>query len=164
MDESVLLDLLECPVCLERLDATAKVLPCQHTFCRRCLQGILSSRSELRCPECRTLVDCGVDELPTNILLVRLLDGIKHRPRRSGNSGVNGNNNVNGTTRVQSNGVVSANCSIALRDLQGTHRVQARSPPVRVSQTYISPQGSLNLTIGVHHVPLVKQKCCLLQI
>lgn len=131
MDESVLLDLLECPVCLERLDATAKVLPCQHTFCRRCLQGILSSRSELRCPECRTLVDCGVDELPTNILLVRLLDGIKHRPRRSGNSGVNGNNNVNGTTRVQSNGVVSANCSIALRDLQGTHRVQARSPPVR---------------------------------
>ncbi|XP_051875728.1 LOW QUALITY PROTEIN: E3 ubiquitin-protein ligase SH3RF1-like [Pristis pectinata] len=132
MDESVLLDLLECPVCLERLDATAKVLPCQHTFCRRCLQGILSSRSELRCPECRTLVDCGVDDLPTNILLVRLLDGIKHRPRRSGNSGVNGNNNVNGTTRVQSNGIAtSANCSIALRDLQSTHRVQARSPPVR---------------------------------
>ncbi|XP_072113731.1 E3 ubiquitin-protein ligase SH3RF1 isoform X1 [Mobula birostris] len=132
MDESVLLDLLECPVCLERLDATAKVLPCQHTFCRRCLQGILSSRSELRCPECRTLVDCGVDELPTNILLVRLLDGIKHRPRRSGNSGPNGNNSLNGTTRVQSNGIVSsANCSIALRDLQSTHRVQARSPPVR---------------------------------
>ncbi|XP_069797746.1 E3 ubiquitin-protein ligase SH3RF1 isoform X1 [Narcine bancroftii] len=132
MDESVLLDLLECPVCLERLDATAKVLPCQHTFCRRCLQGILSSRSELRCPECRTLVDCGVDELPTNILLVRLLDGIKHRPRRSGNGSVNGNNNVNGTSRGQSNGVItSANCSIALRDLQNTHRVQARSPPVR---------------------------------
>lgn len=41
MDESVLLDLLECPVCLERLDASAKVLPCQHTFCRRCLQGIV---------------------------------------------------------------------------------------------------------------------------
>ncbi|TNN42878.1 E3 ubiquitin-protein ligase SH3RF1 [Liparis tanakae] len=84
MDESVLLDLLECPVCLERLDAAAKVLPCQHTFCRRCLQGILGSRGELRCPECRTLVECGVDELPSNILLVRLLDGIKQRPRRAG--------------------------------------------------------------------------------
>uniref|UniRef100_UPI00398F7630 E3 ubiquitin-protein ligase SH3RF1 isoform X2 n=1 Tax=Pristiophorus japonicus TaxID=55135 RepID=UPI00398F7630 len=132
MDESVLLDLLECPVCLERLDATAKVLPCQHTFCRRCLQGILNSRSELRCPECRTLVDCGVDELPTNILLVRLLDGIKHRPRRpnSGGSAVNGN--VNGTARVQGNGAVTtANCGTALRELQSTHRVQARSPPVR---------------------------------
>nr|XP_020459190.1 E3 ubiquitin-protein ligase SH3RF1 isoform X2 [Monopterus albus] len=84
MDESVLLDLLECPVCLERLDASAKVLPCQHTFCRRCLQGILGSRGELRCPECRTLVECAVDELPSNILLVRLLDGIKQRPRRTG--------------------------------------------------------------------------------
>ncbi|KAM9831915.1 E3 ubiquitin-protein ligase SH3RF1 [Neosynchiropus ocellatus] len=83
MDESVLLDLLECPVCLERLDASAKVLPCQHTFCRRCLQGILGSRGELRCPECRTLVECAVDELPSNILLVRLLDGIKQRPRRT---------------------------------------------------------------------------------
>uniref|UniRef100_A0A8B9LC12 E3 ubiquitin-protein ligase SH3RF1 n=1 Tax=Astyanax mexicanus TaxID=7994 RepID=A0A8B9LC12_ASTMX len=84
MDESALLDLLECPVCLERLDATAKVLPCQHTFCRRCLLGIVGSRGELRCPECRTLVESGVDELPSNILLVRLLDGIKQRPRRAG--------------------------------------------------------------------------------
>ncbi|XP_067838571.1 E3 ubiquitin-protein ligase SH3RF1 isoform X2 [Heptranchias perlo] len=132
MDESVLLDLLECPVCLERLDATAKVLPCQHTFCRRCLQGILNSRSELRCPECRTLVDCGVDELPTNILLVRLLDGIKHRPRRSGSSSVNGNSGINGTVRIQGNGAITtANCGTALRELQSTHRVQARSPPVR---------------------------------
>uniref|UniRef100_A0A096M0U9 E3 ubiquitin-protein ligase SH3RF1 n=2 Tax=Poecilia formosa TaxID=48698 RepID=A0A096M0U9_POEFO len=87
MDESILLDLLECPVCLERLDASAKVLPCQHTFCRRCLQGILGSRGELRCPECRTLVDCAVDELPSNILLVRLLDGIKQRPRASASAG-----------------------------------------------------------------------------
>ncbi|TTK00931.1 SH3 domain-containing RING finger protein 3 [Bagarius yarrelli] len=79
MDESSLLDLLECSVCLERLDASAKVLPCQHTFCRRCLESIVSSRRELRCPECRVLVDCGVDDLPANILLVRLLDGLKYR-------------------------------------------------------------------------------------
>ena len=77
MDESSLLDLLECPVCLERLDATAKVLPCQHTFCKRCLQSIVTSRQgELRCPECRYLVRCAVEDLPANILLLRLLDGI----------------------------------------------------------------------------------------
>ncbi|CAL8388299.1 unnamed protein product [Gadus morhua 'NCC'] len=88
MDESSsLLDLLECSVCLERLDTTAKVLPCQHTFCRRCLENILSSRNELRCPECRILVDCGVDDLPANILLVRLLDGIKQRPLRGNGAG-----------------------------------------------------------------------------
>ncbi|XP_016354148.1 SH3 domain-containing RING finger protein 3-like [Sinocyclocheilus anshuiensis] len=84
MDESSLLDLLECSVCLERLDTSAKVLPCQHTFCRRCLENIVSSRHELRCPECRVLVDCVVDDLPANILLVRLLDGIKQRPRNGG--------------------------------------------------------------------------------
>lgn len=132
MDESALLDLLECPVCLERLDASAKVLPCQHTFCKRCLLGIVSSRNELRCPECRTLVDCGVDELPSNILLVRLLDGIKQRPRKpsAGTAGTN-------ALRVPINTV--ANCGS--KDLQGSQvgqqqRVQARSPPVRVSTTW----------------------------
>uniref|UniRef100_A0A8D2JLH4 RING-type E3 ubiquitin transferase n=1 Tax=Varanus komodoensis TaxID=61221 RepID=A0A8D2JLH4_VARKO len=89
MDESSLLDLLECSVCLERLDTTAKVLPCQHTFCRRCLESIVSSRHELRCPECRILVGCGVDELPANILLVRLLDGIRQRPRAGAGGGSN---------------------------------------------------------------------------
>uniref|UniRef100_A0A8B9Q5I8 E3 ubiquitin-protein ligase SH3RF1 n=1 Tax=Apteryx owenii TaxID=8824 RepID=A0A8B9Q5I8_APTOW len=129
MDESALLDLLECPVCLERLDASAKVLPCQHTFCKRCLLGIVSSRNELRCPECRTLVDCGVDELPSNILLVRLLDGIKQRPRKPGTGGGTGSTNA---LRVQVN--TAANCG--LKDLQSSQagqqqRVQARSPPVR---------------------------------
>ncbi|XP_048459344.1 E3 ubiquitin-protein ligase SH3RF3-like isoform X3 [Rhincodon typus] len=78
MDDLALLDLLECPVCFERLDATAKVLPCQHTFCKPCLQRIFNARKELLCPECRTPVACGIEELPVNLLLVRLLDGIKY--------------------------------------------------------------------------------------
>ncbi|XP_077199743.1 E3 ubiquitin-protein ligase SH3RF3 isoform X1 [Paroedura picta] len=103
MDESSLLDLLECSVCLERLDTTAKVLPCQHTFCRRCLESIVSSRHELRCPECRILVGCGVDELPANILLVRLLDGIRQRPR-GGSSSSAGSNCAPGSPTTQANG------------------------------------------------------------
>lgn len=131
MDESALLDLLECPVCLERLDASAKVLPCQHTFCKRCLLGIVGSRNELRCPECRTLVGSGVEELPSNILLVRLLDGIKQRPWKPGPGGGSGTNCTN-ALRVQSTNV--ANCSS--KDLQSSQggqqpRVQAWSPPVR---------------------------------
>ncbi|XP_056132279.1 E3 ubiquitin-protein ligase SH3RF1 [Lampris incognitus] len=127
MDESVLLDLLECPVCLERLDASAKVLPCQHTFCRRCLQGILGSRGELRCPECRTLVECAVDELPSNILLVRLLDGIKQRPRRTGSgAGVCANGTPGAGARAQGSGS---------RDQAGPgaqpQRAQAKSTLVR---------------------------------
>ena len=77
MDEQALSELLECSVCLERLDHTSKVLPCQHTFCRRCLEEILSTHHELRCPECRTLVTNKIDDLPPNILLVRLLEGLK---------------------------------------------------------------------------------------
>uniref|UniRef100_A0A8C1W5Q6 E3 ubiquitin-protein ligase SH3RF1 n=1 Tax=Cyprinus carpio TaxID=7962 RepID=A0A8C1W5Q6_CYPCA len=129
MDESALLDLLECPVCLERLDATAKVLPCQHTFCRRCLLGIVGSRGELRCPECRTLVESGVDELPSNILLVRLLDGIKQRPRRTGS--------MHGTCPNGSavSGVRAQGAGGGQRDPGPTgaqsQRVQAKSTPVR---------------------------------
>ncbi|XP_033743487.1 E3 ubiquitin-protein ligase SH3RF3-like isoform X2 [Pecten maximus] len=77
MDEKSLNELLECSVCLERLDGTSKVLPCQHTFCRRCLDEIVCTKHELRCPECRTLVEIRVEDLPLNILLVRLLEGIK---------------------------------------------------------------------------------------
>ncbi|XP_077183082.1 E3 ubiquitin-protein ligase SH3RF2 isoform X2 [Paroedura picta] len=81
MGDSALFDLLECPVCLEKLDVSAKVLPCQHTFCKPCLQRILKSHKELRCPECRTLVLCSIEELPANLLLIRLLDGLRFGPR-----------------------------------------------------------------------------------
>uniref|UniRef100_A0A8C5NLU4 SH3 domain containing ring finger 2 n=1 Tax=Junco hyemalis TaxID=40217 RepID=A0A8C5NLU4_JUNHY len=77
MDDLALLDLLECPVCFEKLDASAKVLPCQHTFCKPCLQRILKSQKELRCPECRTLVLGSIEQLPSNLLLIRLLDGVR---------------------------------------------------------------------------------------
>ncbi|XP_022450565.1 E3 ubiquitin-protein ligase SH3RF1 isoform X3 [Delphinapterus leucas] len=131
MDESALLDLLECPVCLERLDVSARVLPCQHTFCKRCLLGIVGSRNELRCPECRTLVGAGVEQLPSNILLVRLLDGIKQRPWKPGPAGGSGTNCTN-ASRAQSS--AAANCSSKDPPCpQGGQqpRAQAWSPPVR---------------------------------
>nr|XP_015217191.1 PREDICTED: SH3 domain-containing RING finger protein 3-like [Lepisosteus oculatus] len=121
MDESSLLDLLECSVCLERLDTTAKVLPCQHTFCRRCLENIVSSRNELRCPECRILVDCGVDDLPANILLVRLLDGIKQRPRNGGRP------SLTGASLGCASGISASPPGTAIRDLP----TATRSSPVK---------------------------------
>lgn len=38
---------------------------------------IVSSHSELRCPECRVLVDIKIDDLPPNVLLMRILGGMK---------------------------------------------------------------------------------------
>ncbi|XP_076175993.1 SH3 domain containing ring finger posh isoform X2 [Ptiloglossa arizonensis] len=78
MDECMLNDLLECSVCLERLDTSSKVLPCQHTFCKKCLEEIVSTHRELRCPECRILVDAKVDDLPPNVLLMRILEGMRN--------------------------------------------------------------------------------------
>lgn len=79
-------------------------------------------------------MDCSVDELPSNILLVRLLDGIKQRPRKPGAGGGTGSTNA---LRVPINTV--ANCGS--KDLQSSQvgqqqRVQARSPPVRVSTVW----------------------------
>lgn len=38
----------------------------------------MSSHSELRCPECRVLVDVKVEDLPPNVLLMRILEGMKN--------------------------------------------------------------------------------------
>ncbi|KAK3920674.1 E3 ubiquitin-protein ligase SH3RF1 [Frankliniella fusca] len=86
MDEWTLNDLLECSVCLERLDTSSKVLPCQHTFCKKCLEEILVTKKELRCPECRVLVETSIDDLPPNVLLMRILEGMRNAApkRRSG--------------------------------------------------------------------------------
>lgn len=78
MDEGTLNDLLECSVCLERLDTSSKVLPCQHTFCKKCLKEIVERHKELRCPECRILVPCKIDDLPPNVLLMRILEGMRN--------------------------------------------------------------------------------------
>ncbi|XP_019769090.2 E3 ubiquitin-protein ligase SH3RF1 isoform X1 [Dendroctonus ponderosae] len=88
MDEGTLNDLLECSVCFERLDTSSKVLPCQHTFCRKCLQEIYQKHKELRCPECRVLVTIKIENLPPNVLLMRILEGMKNSgvlapPKRS---------------------------------------------------------------------------------
>ncbi|KAK0080880.1 hypothetical protein PV325_013175 [Microctonus aethiopoides] len=83
MDECMLNDLLECSVCLERLDTSSKVLPCQHTFCKKCLEEIVSTHRELRCPECRVLVDVKIDDLPPNVLLMRILEGMRNATPKS---------------------------------------------------------------------------------
>lgn len=80
MEKLAVLDLLECPLCLERLDVSAKVLPCQDTSWKPSLHQQETSRPgakiELHCPECHTLVQArSVEELPPN-LLVRLLKGL----------------------------------------------------------------------------------------
>lgn len=84
MEELALMALLECPMCCQQLDVSAKVLPCQHTFCMSCLQKQETANSQLLCPECRAPVPARtVEELPANHLLVRLLEGLRGSPKPS---------------------------------------------------------------------------------
>jgi len=71
-----LADLLECSICLEQLNESNKVLPCQHTFCTQCLKDVFQKKSELICPECRKPVEVSIDSLPPNILANRILEGM----------------------------------------------------------------------------------------
>ncbi|KAI7801332.1 E3 ubiquitin-protein ligase SH3RF1 [Triplophysa rosa] len=78
MEDLAVLDLLQCPLCTKPLDASAKVLPCQHTFCKTYLQQHEASvPQQMCCPECRAAAPGSVEELPTNPLLVRLLDSLQ---------------------------------------------------------------------------------------
>ncbi|XP_004398462.1 PREDICTED: SH3 domain-containing RING finger protein 3 [Odobenus rosmarus divergens] len=151
MDESSLLDLLECSVCLERLDTTAKVLPCQHTFCRRCLESIVCSRHELRCPECRILVGCGVDELPANILLVRLLDGIRQRPRAGASPG--------GSPPARPG--PGSGAASALAGGGGSAAGSAPGSPVFLPAAAGSATASLRELATSRSAPVAKNPCCL---
>ncbi|XP_052795626.1 E3 ubiquitin-protein ligase SH3RF3-like [Mya arenaria] len=63
---------LECPICLDRF-TYPKVLPCQHTFCNECLQGVVEGYS-VRCPECRKVHFVPPDGFQTNVAVQRMLD------------------------------------------------------------------------------------------
>ncbi|PFX14018.1 tripartite motif-containing protein 45-like [Stylophora pistillata] len=69
---------LECAVCLEQFK-DPKVLPCLHSFCKICLEGLVGRKSNawmLSCPTCRITVEIPegeVDSLPVNFFLNNLL-------------------------------------------------------------------------------------------
>ena len=50
---------LECAVCLEQYKEP-KVLPCLHSYCKNCLEGLLTKQGvvwRINCPSCRISVE-----------------------------------------------------------------------------------------------------------
>ena len=50
---------LECAVCLEQYKEP-KVLPCLHSYCKKCLDGLLTKQGvvwRIKCPSCRISVE-----------------------------------------------------------------------------------------------------------
>ena len=79
---------LQCALCIDRLHKP-KVLPCQHSFCQRCLE-LWAARCEghtLSCPVCRVEYtlneDEGVAGLPDNFFVKSIIDFINRKRRVS---------------------------------------------------------------------------------
>ena len=70
---------LTCSVCLDRLK-DPKLLPCLHTYCKECLQGIIrksKDKSNIQCPQCRFIYAVpsgGVNEFPSDMVLANALE------------------------------------------------------------------------------------------
>ena len=71
---------VSCPVCM-CMFTTPKQLPCLHSFCLHCLNGIQKTsgiHDKITCPECRQQFDIprsgNPSEFPTNFRINRLLD------------------------------------------------------------------------------------------
>ncbi|XP_066288055.1 tripartite motif-containing protein 2-like [Branchiostoma lanceolatum] len=69
---------LSCSICFGRFDRP-KSLPCQHTFCEKCLESQVRPRQPFRCPNCQRPVQLppeGVVGLPDNDLVENLYQQI----------------------------------------------------------------------------------------
>ncbi len=72
---------IECPVCQEHFSDVnePKVLRCQHTFCKSCLEGWFRQQGgrTLSCPTCREITECpnnDINSLPSNLAYKKLRD------------------------------------------------------------------------------------------
>lgn len=82
---SMLQELLECPICMNLYD-NPHVLPCQHTFCKKCIVSLQhnetinntsnATNNTIDCPICREKhkLPNGVDSLTANYTMKRLIE------------------------------------------------------------------------------------------
>lgn len=77
---------LTCSICCSIFE-DPRVLPCSHTFCRNCLEGVIQLSSNfsiwrplrvpLKCPNCRSIVEipaAGTESLPINFALKAIIE------------------------------------------------------------------------------------------
>jgi hypothetical protein len=70
--------LLECPICLEIMDAPVTLAACQHTFCRDCI--VRHSAIQKNCPKCRaTILQAITPDTPANTLVNTLCESVNKR-------------------------------------------------------------------------------------
>ncbi|XP_021249635.1 tripartite motif-containing protein 59 isoform X2 [Numida meleagris] len=84
---------LTCSICYSLFE-DPRVLPCSHTFCRSCLEGVIQLSSNfsiwrplrvpLKCPNCRSVVEIpasGTESLPINFALKAIIEKYRQEDR-----------------------------------------------------------------------------------
>jgi tripartite motif-containing protein 2/3 len=70
-------DLIKCPICLETFN-DPRMLPCQHSFCRCCLERLVENDGRWgRCPQCRQLFRIpfnGISSFDVNRTIAQLIE------------------------------------------------------------------------------------------
>ena len=85
--------MFECAICLQdMLNSTPKALPCLHTFCMECIQGLPSNNNKITCPSCRQECDLrkGVQDLPDNFHIRNMVSGMRESSQNCLGCGVSG--------------------------------------------------------------------------
>jgi len=67
-----------CTICYERFEESGirepRSLPCGHTFCRRCLEGVLRHDKSPVCPSCRAPLQLrSIDVIPKNYTVIDII-------------------------------------------------------------------------------------------
>ena len=84
-----LLDCVSCSVCMEHYDNNThvpQILPCQHTFCKDCLDSLVSwdrLHAEVPCPVCRREHRVPSTGFTTNRAVLDMVDSLKKNTRSS---------------------------------------------------------------------------------
>lgn len=68
---------MTCSICMDLYSDPRALVPCLHSFCKRCLERLITSEPVLKCPECRaevTLGTKGIDGLMKNFQLQGIVD------------------------------------------------------------------------------------------
>lgn len=72
---------------MDSFHPVSQVLPCQHTFCVPCLEDVWAKKGpdpvSVVCPECRAVCTIPLANLPCNVILNRILEGMRQSQRSS---------------------------------------------------------------------------------
>ena len=72
----------KCSICFESYDAVNRIpllLPCQHSFCKGCLRGLVRGASSIDCPMCRVNHNLRFEDVQKNRMIIQMLEANQHQ-------------------------------------------------------------------------------------